>query len=179
VVSVLNQIWCLRTYLSKCIGKITFKTKFDRFNSGVNPDFDVNFSYNPEITLKYGLKTKLCTTFIHGLASVSTLNFVLNFGINKRYSDPVCWVFTVMLALGLGSGPWLWLMTHEATEYLCSWWSYSTCNINCCDTLSFIQETEVIISRHTVQFVTLVDSNRNITAYDCVYCDRSNMADTE
>jgi len=32
-----------------------YKTKFDQFNFGVNPDFSVNFSFSSDIIAKYGL----------------------------------------------------------------------------------------------------------------------------
>jgi len=57
----------------------SFKTKFERFNSGVNPDFGANFSYHPEITPKYEIPN-LCATFVYGLTLVSSLNSMLNFG---------------------------------------------------------------------------------------------------
>jgi len=57
------------TYRSKCIGdgEVRFKTKFDRFNCGLNLDVGVSFGFNAEITLKYDLKgsfeLKLRATF--------------------------------------------------------------------------------------------------------------------
>jgi len=39
------------TLVLKCSGKVRwFKTKFDQLNSGFDPDFGVNFSFNPEIS---------------------------------------------------------------------------------------------------------------------------------